>query len=231
VRGSGTFGTVANGISVSSVVELLLTHVQLAEEGYGLSGERGAHSEIHQLLRERAPDLTGGDSFKGGFYDAKPEDNLRRTGRVYAGWGFSQAFFWDRVYTDMGHSHRLGVDLAFPTLEDFLVQYWEGHFLDRRDVNDLLSMLWTWQHGDIGQTPGFDGDHVKALQSIKAKLIAMPAVKDLYFPPEDEEYASQYIPNGEVRVIPGVWGHFAGSGDCAVDRKWIDDVIRELLAG
>src|SRR3954465_13469797 len=112
-----------------------------------------------------------------------------------------------------------------------LVQYWEGHFLDRRDVNDLLSMLWTWQYGDIGQTPGFDGDHVKALQLIKAKLIAMPAVKDLYFPPEDEEYASQYIPNGEVRVIPGVWGHFAGSGDCAVDRKWIDDVIKELLAG
>jgi len=55
-----------------------------------------------------------------------------------------------------------------------LVQYWEGHFLDRRDVNDLLSMLWTWQYGDIGQTPGFDGDHVKALQSIKAKLIAIP---------------------------------------------------------
>ena len=185
--------------------------------------------------------------------------------------GFSQAFFWDRVflfsnyhlehhyfprvpcynlpalrgvldpfftergikhrvYTDMGHSYRLDIDLAFPTLEDFLVQYWEGHFLDRRDVNDLLSMLWTWQYGDIGQTPGFDGDHVKALQSIKAKLIAMPALKDLYFPPEDEEYASQYIPNGEVRVIPGVWGHFAGSGDCAVDRKWIDDVIKELLA-
>ena len=173
--------------------------------------------------------LTGGDSFKGGFYDTKPEDNLRRTGRVYAGWGFSRPS-WDRVYTDMGHSYRLGIDLAFPTLEDFLVQYWEGHFLDRRDVNDLLSMLWTWQYGDIGQTPGFDGDHVKALQSIKAKLIAMPALKDLYFPPEDEEYASQYIPNGEVRVIPGVWGHFAGSGDCAVDRKWIDDVIKELLA-
>jgi homoserine O-acetyltransferase len=97
-----------------------------------------------------------------------------------------------------------GVDLAFPTLEDFLVQYWESHFLDRRDGNDLLSMLWTWQYGEAGQTPGFDGDHVKALQSIKAKLIAMPAVKDLYVPPEDEEYASQYIPNGEVRVIPGV---------------------------
>jgi homoserine O-acetyltransferase/O-succinyltransferase len=31
-------------------------------------------------------------------------------------------------------------------------------------------------------------------------------------------------------VIPGVWGHFAGSGDSAVDLKYIDDVVKELLA-
>ena len=54
--------------------------------------------------------------------------------------------------------------------------FWEGHFLDpRRDANDLLSMLWTWQMGDVGATPGFDGDHVKALRSIRADLIALPA--------------------------------------------------------
>ena len=75
----------------------------------------------------------------------------------------------------LGHSYRLGIDLAFPTLEDFLAQYWEGHFLDRRDANDLLSMLWTWQYGDIGQTPGFDGDHVKALQSIRPSSSPCPA--------------------------------------------------------
>ena len=174
--------------------------------------------------------LTADEAFKGGWYDAKPVKGLRTAARVYAGWGFSQAFFWDRVYTEMGYSRRLGVDLAFSSLEDYLVTYWEGHFLDRRDVNDLLAMLWTWQYGDIGKTPGFDGDHVKALQSITAKLISLPAEKDLYFPPEDEEYASQYIPNGEVRVIPGVWGHFAGSGDSPVDLDYIDGVIKELLA-
>ncbi len=173
--------------------------------------------------------LTSPESFKDGFYDEKPVECLRAAGRVYAGWGFSQAFYWDRLYTEMGHSRRLGMDLAFPTLEDFLVGYWEGHFLDRRDVNDLLAMLWTWQYGDVGATPGFEGDHIKALQSIKAKLIAMPAEKDLYFPPEDEEYASQYIPNGEVRVIPGVWGHFAGSGDSPVDIEFIDNALKELL--
>jgi len=174
--------------------------------------------------------LTAPEAFKGGWYDEKPVECLRAAGRVYAGWGFSQAFFWDRVYTKMGYSRRLGVELAFPSLEDFLVEYWEGHFLDRRDVNDLLAMLWTWQYGDVGATPGFEGDHVRALQSIKARLIALPGEKDLYFPPEDEQYASQYIPNGEVRVIPGVWGHFAGSGDSPVDLEYIDGVLKELLA-
>jgi homoserine O-acetyltransferase len=164
--------------------------------------------------------LTADDAFKAGWYDEKPVKGLRAAARVYAGWGFSQAFYWDRVYTEMGYSD----------LEDFLVAFWEGFFLDRRDPNNLLTMLWTWQKGDIGATPGFDGDHVKALKAIKAKTIALPAEKDLYFPPEDEEYAVSHMSNGELRVIPGVWGHFAGGGANPVDIKFIDDVLKGLLA-
>ena len=164
--------------------------------------------------------LTADDAFRAGWYEEKPTKGLRAAARVYAGWGFSQAFYWDQVYKELGYSD----------LEDFLVAFWEGFFLDRRDPNNLLTMLWTWQNGDIGQTPGFGGDHVKALQSIKAKTIALPAEKDLYFPPEDEEYAVKHMPNAELRVIPGVWGHFAGGGANPVDTKYIDDVLKELLA-
>jgi homoserine O-acetyltransferase len=164
--------------------------------------------------------LTADAAFKEGWYDEKPSKGLRAAARVYAGWGFSQAFYWDQVYKELG----------FSSLDDFLVGFWEGFFLDRRDPNNLLTMLWTWQKGDIGKTPGFDGDHVRALQSIKARTLVMPAEKDLYFPPEDEEYAVQYIPNGELRVIPGVWGHFAGGGANPVDIKFIDDALKELLA-
>jgi homoserine O-acetyltransferase len=164
--------------------------------------------------------LTADDAFRAGWYEERPTKGLRAAARVYAGWGFSQAFYWDQVYTEMGYSD----------LEDFLVAFWEGFFLDRRDPNNLLTMLWTWQNGDIGKTPGFDGDHVKALNSIKAKTIALPAEKDLYFPPEDEEYAVKHMPNAELRVIPGVWGHFAGGGVNPVDTKFIDDVLKELLA-
>ena len=164
--------------------------------------------------------LTADDKFNAGWYDEKPAKGLRAAARVYAGWGFSQAFYWDQVYKEMGYS----------SLEDFLVGFWEGFFLDRRDPNNLLTMLWTWQNGDIGATPGFDGDHIKALKAITAKTIVVPAEKDLYFPPEDEEYAVSHMSNAELRVIPGVWGHFAGGGANPVDIKFIDDILKELLA-
>ena len=80
-----------------------------------------------------------------------------------------------------------------------------------------------------GTTPGFDGDLGKALGSIRARAIVMPAEKDLYFPPEDEQWAAQFIPNAELRVIPGVWGHFAGGGANPVDTAFIDGAVRELL--
>ncbi len=91
-------------------------------------------------------------------------------------------------------------------------------------------MLWTWQNADIGQTPGMGGDHEKALASIQARALVMPAEKDLYFPPEDEAYSVARMPNAELRIIPGVWGHFAGGGMNPDDVRFIDDALKELLA-
>jgi homoserine O-acetyltransferase/O-succinyltransferase len=109
------------------------------------------------------------------------------------------------------------------------VGFWEGFFL-KKDANNLLTMLWTWQHGDLGATPGFDGDLERALGAIRAKAIVMPAEKDLYFPPEDNAYEVRHMPNAELRVIPGVWGHFAGGGVNPTDTEFIDDSLKELLA-
>jgi homoserine O-acetyltransferase len=166
--------------------------------------------------------LTADGAFQEGWYDKPPTKGLRAMARVYAGWGFSQAFYWHRLFeTEMGYS----------SLEDFLVGFWEDLFLPR-DANNLLAMLWTWQNGDIGRTPGFDGDTERALGAITARAIVMPAEKDLYFPPEDNEWEVTHMPNAELRVIPGAWGHFAGGGLDAdqTDTKFIDDALKELLA-
>ena len=154
-----------------------------------------------------------------GWYDCQPNKGLRAVGRVYAGWGLSQAFYREKAYLQMGYS----------SLEDFLVAFWEGFFL-RKDANNLLAMLWTWQNGNIGNTPGFDGNFERALAAIKAKAIVMPGKTDLYFPPEDNEYEVKHLPNAEFRVIPSIWGHFAGGGINSIDTEFIDRNIKELLA-
>jgi homoserine O-acetyltransferase/O-succinyltransferase len=164
--------------------------------------------------------LTADATWNHGWYEEQPWRGLRAAARVYAGWGFSQAFYMGETWREMGYT----------SLEDFLVSFWEGFFLDERDANNLLTMLWTWQHGDIGATPGFDGSFEAALGSIEAKAIVMPGLKDLYFPPEDNEYEVAHMPNAELRVIPGVWGHFAGGGANPVDTAFIDQGLRDLLA-
>jgi len=158
-------------------------------------------------------------TWQGGWYDEPPTKGLRALARVYAGWGFSQAFYREKIYLEQGYS----------SLEDFLIAFWEGFFL-RRDANNLLAMLWTWQNGDIGATPGFDGNFEQALGAIKAKAIVMPGQTDLYFPPEDNEYEVKHMPNAEFRAIPSIWGHFAGGGLNPVDTKFIDNSLKELLA-
>jgi homoserine O-acetyltransferase len=181
-------------------------------------------SEHNQVfLKSLRAALTLDPVFADGRYspDAPPTRGLRAFARIYAGWGLSQAFYWQREYRNMGYS----------SLEDFLVSFWEGFFLPK-DANNLLAMLWTWQNGDIGKTPGFDGDFERALGAIPARAIVMPAEKDLYFPPEDNAYEVRNMPNAELRVIPGVWGHFAGGGIEAnqTDTRFIDDALKELLA-
>jgi homoserine O-acetyltransferase len=163
--------------------------------------------------------LTADAAWQHGWYDVPPSRGLRAAARVYAGWGFSQAFYLQEGWRELGHT----------SLEDFLVGFWEGFFLDGRDANNLLTMLSTWQRGDIGQTPGFDGSFERALGAIRAKAIVMPAEKDLYFPPEDNAYEVEHMPDAELRVIPGVWGHFAGGGANPVDTRFIDQGLRDLL--
>ena len=113
------------------------------------------------------------------------------------------------------------------SLEDFLVWYWEGHFLrPRRDANDLLSILWTWQMGDVGITPastatrqGAAVDQGQADRAAGREGPVLPAARTsvgLAAHPQTER----------ARVIPGVWGHFAGSGDSAVDLEYIDNVCQ-----
>ena len=164
--------------------------------------------------------LTTDVAWAGGWYETPPEKGLRAMARVYAGWGFSQAFY----------RQKLDLSLGFASLEDFLVGFWENLFLSR-DAGNLMAMLWTWQNGDISANELYHGDFERALGAISAKAIVMPGQTDLYFPPEDNAYEVAHMPHAEFRPIPSVWGHCAGCmGINPADGKFIDDALKELLA-
>lgn len=122
--------------------------------------------------------------------------------------------------------------MGYSSLEDFLVGFWEGFFL-KRDPNNLLCMLWTWQNADISANPVFNGDIKKALGAITARSLVMPGAMDLYFPPEDNQWEIEHMTGcGPVAYspIPGIWGHFAGGGANTEDTLFIDNEIKKLLS-
>ena len=134
-------------------------------------------------------------AFDGGDYTAAPQTGLKAFGRVYAGWAYSQTFYREHLYRDLG----------FESLEE-LLQYWEQDHL-AWDANDLLAKLWTWQHGDISANDLYRGDFEAALGAIRARAILVPCTTDLYFPPEDNEIEARLMPNAELRPFSSPWGH------------------------
>jgi homoserine O-acetyltransferase len=211
-----------SSMGAAQTYQWAVSHPEMVKRAAPIVGSPKTSEHNQVFLKSLRATLTLDPVFDGGLYspDAPPTRGLRAFARIYAGWGFSQSFYWQREYRQMGYS----------TLEDFLVGYWEGFWLDDRDPNNLLAMLWTWENGDVGKTPGFDGDTEAALRSIRCPLISMPARTDLYFPPEDEQWWSQFIPRGEVRVIDTIYGHFAGLGVYEPDNQVIDKTLGELLS-
>jgi homoserine O-acetyltransferase/O-succinyltransferase len=161
--------------------------------------------------------LKADDAFADGWYSTPPVKGIAAFGRVYSGWVYSQDFYRDEEYRKLG----LG------SLED-VMRASEARYL-QRDANDLLAMIWTWQHADIGAHPRFDGDRAAALRAIGARTIVMPGATDLYFRVRDNELEVQQMSNAQLRPIPSSWGHAAGRGTNPADNQFIDHALRELL--
>ncbi len=158
-------------------------------------------------------------AWREGHYTEQPTRGLRAMGRVWAGWGHSHAFYRQGVYRDQGYT----------SLDDFIVRNWEARFLSH-DANDLLAMAWTWQHADVGATPGFSGDVERALASIQARTLVMPCTTDLYFPPEDNAYEVQHIAGAQLWPISSIWGHVAGGGADPNAGAIINASLKDWLA-
>ncbi|MEL7009462.1 MAG: homoserine acetyltransferase, partial [Cyanobacteria bacterium J06588_4] len=139
--------------------------------------------------------------------------------RIYASWAASQAYYREGLYYQFGYD----------SLEDYLLRGWEANYR-RRDPHDLLAMIDTWLHCDVGNNPTYHKDYQQALRSITAKTLVMPSSTDLYFTPEDCQAEADIIADAQYSPIPSIWGHRAGNPyQNSEDEKFIRLAVKKLL--
>ncbi|MCZ6772822.1 MAG: alpha/beta fold hydrolase [Proteobacteria bacterium] len=156
-------------------------------------------------------------AFNEGWYESPPIRGILAFGHVYAGWLFSQDFFREKLYEQIGLHSR-----------DDVVRFTQNYFL-QNDANDLIAMARTWMTGDISANDRYNGNFDQALAGITCRAIVMPGDTDLYFRVPDSAYEVSKMPNAELRPIESKWGHGAGFGIDTADNAFIDVALTELL--
>ncbi|KAF8159858.1 homoserine O-acetyltransferase [Crassisporium funariophilum] len=164
--------------------------------------------------------LVASKDFDNGHYRESPKQGIRAFARVYCAWAYGQTWF---------REHKYKFDGQFPDLASFMRERWEGRFIESWDANDLITLLHTWQAGDISLIRD-KGDLQSCLSKIKAKGLIMPSKTDLYFPPEDSMDEMVSLRNSaRLVVIDTVWGHTAGGGSNMSDDNFIQAEVRKFL--
>lgn len=143
--------------------------------------------------------LTCDPAWHGGVYHHQPNAGLKAFARVYAGWAYSQAFFREELY------RQLGFD-GIPAL----LKYWEEDHL-AQDANNLLAVLESWKSADISNNDLYAGDFSAALGAITARTLIMPCTTDLYFTEQDAAWEAAQMPNAVCQPLSSDWGHCAGA--------------------
>jgi homoserine acetyltransferase len=189
------------------------------DNGICIAGSARTSAHNWSFLEGPRHALIMSHDFHGGNYIEPAKDGVKAFERVYSTWALSQEWFRHRSWEKDG----------FKTLQDYLEAEWSGS----TDANDLLSGLWTWQHGDITiYHPEDEGDLAKALARIQARMLVMPVRTDMYFPPEDNQEEAKHLKNGEFSCIDSIWGHLAGGGaGTKDDTEFIKSEVKRFLLG
>ncbi len=198
-----------------------VSYPEFADRIVATSGTAKTYGHGYVRLEGQISAIEVDSGFKKGDYTVQPALGLEAFGMVWAGWLFSQEWWRKELW-------KVGAPAGF-TFEQEVAQF--RNFIPGADANNLILQCRTWQHHDVGNTAGFNGDVEKALRSIKVPFLYMPSETDLYFPLGDAKYEAGFITTVVLRPIPSLWGHTAGAASNPADGKFLNDNIGSFLAG
>lgn len=172
----------------------------------------------HVFLEGMYAALTSDLNWNEGNYKEQPNAGKTTMAMAWAGWALGQNWFREKLYLNDGYKSP----------QEVLDKLWKTIYY-KRDANDLLAMIRTWQEHDISNNEKFNGNIEEALSSIKANVVLMPGINDLYFPPEENKEELKSLENGKLEIIPSNYGHYAGAAKSKEDLDFVNNQIEILL--
>lgn len=149
---------------------------------------------------------------------AVPKRGIAAFVRLYVGWAYSELFFREGKYRQLGYAT---IDELFAAWDD-----------EHQDIsaNDLMAMLETWSHADIGAGADFGDSVERALSAIRARTMIVGCASDRYFSPLENRYEAGFIGDCDVRMLDSPFGHCAFSpGRNAEATAFLDRCLGEVL--
>ena len=172
----------------------------------------------HVFLEGMYAALTSDLNWNEGNYKEQPNAGKTTMAMTWAGWALGQNWFREKLYLNDGYKSP----------QEVLDKLWKTIYY-KRDANDLLAMIRTWQEHDISNNEKFNGNIEQALSSIKANVVLMPGINDLYFPPEENKEELKSLKNGKLEIIPSNYGHYAGAAKSEEDLDFVNNQIKTVL--
>ena len=173
----------------------------------------------HVFLEGMYAALTSDLNWNEGNYKEQPNAGKTTMAMAWAGWALGQNWFREKLYLNDGYKSP----------QEVLDKLWKTIYY-KRDANDLLAMIRTWQEHDISNNEKYNGNIEEALSSIKANVVLMPGINDLYFPPEENKEELKSLKNGKLEIIPSNYGHYAGAAKSEEDLYFVNNQIKILLS-
>jgi homoserine O-acetyltransferase/O-succinyltransferase len=224
----GPFPAVSIGDDVAAQHRLLTEHLEIERLELVLGFSMGAQQAYEWAVR--FPTLVRRLAAFAGLARTTPANELLvsaaaealRTGglgqhaRFWAATALSADLFRQKAWRDAG----------FESVEDLVRRLFEEDYA-QFDPADLRCQLDKWRRADVSRNAG--GDLGAALGRISARTLVAPFSHDAWFPVADCEAEERLVPDGELRVVESVWGHYAW-GMTVAETAQIDALLSELLA-
>lgn len=158
-------------------------------------------------------------AYRSGLYcpSCPVEAGLKRHAKLWTVMGWSTEFFRANRHNALG----------FKSMQDFVDNFMAGYFA-AMDPNNLLTMAWKWQRGDVSRNAG--GNLAAALGRIKAKTYVMPISHDMFFTYDDCLSEQKLILNSEFRPLRSIDGHLGLFGTDPEMLNQLDAQLTELLS-